>query len=47
MTVSFPYAFIFFYTYETVRALMPAHMLTNALASVMAEVAANIVRNPF
>ena len=47
MTVSFPYAFTFFYTYETVRKILPAHTLTNALASVLAEVTANLVRNPF
>lgn len=47
MIVSFPYAFSFFYVYETIRATIPDHSFKNLYASVVAEVVANIVRNPF
>lgn len=47
MIVSFPYSFSFFYTYETVRALLNKTLFANVVASVSAEVVANLVRNPF
>ena len=47
MIVSFPYSFTFFYTYETVRAMFNKSYFGNMLASICAEIAANIVRNPF
>jgi hypothetical protein len=47
MVVSFPYSFAFFYTYETTRALLGGHVLSNIAASIFAEVAGNLVRNPF
>jgi hypothetical protein len=47
MVVSFPYSFTFFYTYESVRAALKDHALRNVAASGLAEIAANLVRNPF
>lgn len=47
MIVSFPYSFTFFYTYETVRSWFPHHPIQNVIASVSAEIVANLVRNPF
>ena len=47
MIVSFPYAFSFFYVYETIRAAMPDNSFKNLYASVVAEVVANVIRNPF
>jgi len=47
MIVSFPYSFTFFYTYETVRSLLNKTHFANIVASVSAEIVANIVRNPF
>ena len=47
MIVSFPYSFTFFWVYETVRSYSQKNVLSNAFASVCAEIAANIVRNPF
>ena len=47
MIVSFPYSFTFFWVYETVRSYSQKSALSNAFASVCAEIAANIVRNPF
>ena len=47
MIVSFPYSFTFFYTYETIRWLLPNNPMKNVLASVCAEIIANLVRNPF
>ena len=47
MIVSFPYSFTFFAVYETIRSYSSKTILWNAFASVCAEVAGNIVRNPF
>jgi hypothetical protein len=47
MIVSFPYSFTFFYVYESIRALFPDNKYKNIMASVCAEIAGNLVRNPF
>lgn len=47
MTVSFPYSFTFFYTYETIRKAIPDNPFRNVYASICAEILANLVRNPF
>jgi len=47
MIVSFPYSFTFFYVYESVRAQFPDNNYKNVFASVFAEIAGNLVRNPF
>lgn len=47
MIASFPYSFSFFYTYESVRAMMGKSHTGNVIASVCAEIVANLVRNPF
>ena len=38
---------LFFYTYETVRRLLNKTNFANIIASISAEIVANIVRNPF
>lgn len=47
MIASFPYAFTFFYTYEAVRSQLKEYSSKDITASALAEVNANIVRNPF
>ncbi len=47
MIVSFPYSFAFFYVYETTRSLLRDHYLRNVIGSVLAEIAGNLIRNPF
>ena len=47
MVVSFPYSFTFFYAYETTRQYLKDYAWRNVAASVVAELAANLVRNPF
>ncbi len=47
MIVSFPYSFSFFYTYETVRTYFNKTHMGNIIASISAEIVANLVRNPF
>lgn len=47
MIVSFPYSFTFFYTYETTRALLKEYPSKDIVASALAEITANLVRNPF
>ena len=47
MIVSFPYSFAFFYVYETTRKLLQDYYLKNVIASVLAEITGNLIRNPF
>lgn len=47
MIVSFPYSFTFFFVYEKIREKFGKTVLVNACASGAAEIAGNLVRNPF
>jgi hypothetical protein len=47
MIASFPYSFSFFYTYETMRSVLGISHFHNCVSSVVAEITANLVRNPF
>lgn len=47
MLVSFPYSFTFFYTYETARTHLSGYRTKDILASALAEIMANLIRNPF
>ena len=47
MIVSFPYSFTFFYVYESTRQILKDNYFKNVIASVLAEISGNLIRNPF
>jgi hypothetical protein len=47
MILSFPYSYVFFYTYGWLRQNLSNSYSSDLLAAVMGEGVANIIRNPF